>query len=299
MQLSLVGLSHHTAPVEVRERLHFPEKDIPPALHAVRERPGVGEALFFSTCNRVEVLARLEDGLEALPLLADFQATTRRVAPESFRSYLYHHSQRDAVRHVFRVAASLDSMILGEPQVLGQLKAAYATARAVGTVGSVLDEVLTHAFAVAKKVRSETGIAASAVSVSYAAVELARKIFGSLEGRNVFVIGAGKMSELAARHLLHSGAQAIFRYHPHGRAGEGARQAVARPRHPVRRPAEPRGPGLHHLELHRLPALHHQEGGRRPLPGRAQEPADVLHRHRRAPRHRPGAQQPGQHRSEE
>ena len=112
MQLSLIGLSHHTAPVEVRERLHFPEKDIPPALHALRERPGVGEALIFSTCNRVEVLARLEDGLEALPLLADFLATTRRVAPESFRSYLYHHSQRDAVRHVFRVAASLDSMIL-------------------------------------------------------------------------------------------------------------------------------------------------------------------------------------------
>jgi len=210
MQLSLVGLSHHTAPVEVRERLHFPEKDIPPALHALRERPGVGEAMIFSTCNRVEVLARLEDGLEALPLLADFLASTRRVAPESFQSYLYHHSQRDAVRHVFRVAASLDSMIVGEPQVLGQVKAAYATARAVGTVGSVLDEVLTHTFAVAKKVRAETGISASAVSVSYAAVELARKIFGSLEGRNVFVIGAGKMSELAARHLLHSGAQAIF-----------------------------------------------------------------------------------------
>src|SRR3972149_2022265 len=98
MQLSLIGLSHHTAPVEVRERLHFPEKDTPPALHALRERPGVGEALIFSTCNRVEVLARLEDGLEALPLLADFLATTRRVAPESFQSYLYPHSPREAVR---------------------------------------------------------------------------------------------------------------------------------------------------------------------------------------------------------
>ena len=210
MQLSLVGMSQHTAPVEVRERLYFPEQDIPAALHSLCERSGVGEAVIFSTCNRVEVLARLEDGIEALPLLADFLAETRRVARSSFDSCLYHHSQRDAVRHVFRVAASLDSMIVGEPQELGQVKAAYATARAVGTVGSILDEVLTRAFAVAKKVRTETGIAAAAVSVSYAAVELARKIFGSLEGKNVFVIGAGKMSELAARHLLRSGAQAIF-----------------------------------------------------------------------------------------
>ena len=210
MQLSLVGLNHHTAPIEIRERLHFPEKDIPPALHALRERAGVGEALIFSTCNRVEVLARLEDGVEAQPLLTDFLADARRVSRQAFESCLYHHADREAVRHVFRVASSLDSMVVGEPQVLGQVKAAYATARAVGTVGSVLDEILTHAFAVAKKVRAETGIAASAVSVSYAAVELARKIFGSLEGRNVFVIGSGKMGELAARHLLRSGAQAIF-----------------------------------------------------------------------------------------
>ncbi len=210
MQLSLVGLNHRTAPIEVRERLHFAEKDLPAALHALRERPGVNEALIFSTCNRVEVLARLEDGIEALPLVSDFLAATRRVARGSFEPLLYHHSQREAIRHVFRVASSLDSMVVGEPQVLGQVKAAYATARAVGSLGGILDEVLTRSFAVAKKVRAETGIATTAVSVSYAAVELARKIFGELEGRNVFVIGAGKMSELAARHLLHSGAQTIF-----------------------------------------------------------------------------------------
>lgn len=210
MQLSLVGLNHRTAPIEVRERLHFAEKDLPAALHALRERPGVNEALIFSTCNRVEVLARLEDGIEALPLVSDFLAATRRVARGSFEPLLYHHSQREAIRHVFRVASSLDSMVVGEPQVLGQVKAAYATARAVGSLGGILDEVLTRSFAVAKKVRAETGIATTAVSVSYAAVELARKIFGDLEGRNVFVIGAGKMSELAARHLLHSGAQTIF-----------------------------------------------------------------------------------------
>lgn len=210
MQLSLVGISHHTAPVEVRERLHFPEKEIPVALRSLAERPGIAEALIFSTCNRVEVLARLEDGVEAMPVLADFLAKARRVALSTFRPHLYHRSQRDAVRHLFRVAASLDSMVIGEPQVLGQVKAAYAVARAVGTVGGILDEVLTRAFAVAKKVRRETGVGTAAVSVSYAAVELARKIFGSLEGKNVFVIGAGKMSELAARHLLRSGARAIF-----------------------------------------------------------------------------------------
>ena len=210
MQLSLIGLSHRTAPIEVRERLHFPEKEIPAALHALAERREVHEAVIFSTCNRVEVLTRLEDGVEALPLVSNFLAETRRVERSAFESLLYQHSQRAAIRHVFRVAASLDSMVVGEPQVLGQVKAAYATARAVGTVGSLLEAVLTRAFSVAKKARSETGIGTAAVSVSYAAVELARKIFGSLEDKKVFLIGAGEMSELAAEHLLRNGAQAIF-----------------------------------------------------------------------------------------
>lgn len=210
MQLSLVGLSHHTAPIEVRERLHFSEKDLPAALHALVERDAVEEAIILSTCNRVEILARLADDADARSLLGDFLSRQRRVPRDLLDKHLYHHSQREAVRHIFRVAASLDSMIVGEPQVLGQVKAAYATGRAVGTVGGILDAVLAHAFATAKKVRTETGVAASAVSVSYAAVELARKIFGSLEGKTVFLIGAGKMSELAARHLRRSGARAIF-----------------------------------------------------------------------------------------
>ena len=210
MQLSLVGLSHHTAPIEVRARLHFPEKDLPAALHALVERDSVEEAIILSTCNRVEILARLTDDADARSLLGDFLSRQRRVPRDLLDKHLYHHSQREAVRHIFRVAASLDSMIVGEPQVLGQVKAAYATGRAVGTVGGILDAVLAHAFATAKKVRTETGVAASAVSVSYAAVELARKIFGSLEGKTVFLIGAGKMSELAARHLRRSGARAIF-----------------------------------------------------------------------------------------
>lgn len=210
MEIALIGLSHDTAPIEVRERLHFPERDLPAALHALREHPEVAEAVIFSTCNRVEVLTRMEDGVEALPLVADFLAEMRRVEREAFESCLYHHRQREAMRHVFRLASSLDSMVVGEPQVLGQVKAAYATARAVGTVGSILDEVMTHAFVAAKRVRAETGVAAAAVSVSYAAVELARKIFGTLEGKNVFLIGAGEMSELAAQHLMEAGAQAIF-----------------------------------------------------------------------------------------
>ena len=210
MEIALVGLSHYTAPVEVRERLHFPEKDLPAALHALGERSEVAEAVIFSTCNRVEVLTRLEDGVEALPLVVDFLAAMRRVERGAFESCLYHHHQREAMRHVFRLASSLDSMVVGEPQVLGQVKAAYATARAVGTVGGVLDEIMTHAFVAAKRVRAETGVAAAAVSVSYAAVELARKIFGTLEGKNVFLIGAGEMSELAAQHLMEAGAQAIF-----------------------------------------------------------------------------------------
>jgi glutamyl-tRNA reductase len=224
MELSLVGLSHHTAPIEVRERVHFRKARWPRQWRAAA-REGVAEAALLSTCNRTEALLRLEDGVQPLPLVAAFVSETRRL-PRRVRSYLYHHSQRDAVRHVFRsLASSLDAMIIGEPQVLGQVKAAYATARAHGCIGGVLDEVLTHSFAVAKKVRTETSIGASAVSVSYAAVELARKIFGSLEGRTVFLIGAGKMSELAAKHLRRSGAQAILvTNRTYGRAQELAEQ---------------------------------------------------------------------------
>ncbi len=225
MELSVVGLSHHTAPVEVRERLLFPEGELVHALEALRRRDGVAEAVLFSTCNRTEAVLRLEGEAEAVPLVAEFLADARRVPQGEFDRFLYHHTQRDAIRHIFRVASSLDSMVVGEPQVLGQVKAAYASARAAGTLGGVLDEVLTHSFSVAKKVRTETGIAASAVSVGHAAVELARKIFGSLEGRTVFLIGAGKMSELAAKHLRRSGAQAILvTNRTYGRAQELAGQ---------------------------------------------------------------------------
>ncbi len=130
--------------------------------------------------------------------------------PEPFRQHLYEYHEREAVRHVFRVASSLDSMVVGEPQILGQVKEAYATARAVGGVNSQLDALLTRAFAVAKRVRNETAVATSAVSVASVAVDLAKKIFGNLQGKNVYLVGAGKMSELAARHLLAHGAEKIY-----------------------------------------------------------------------------------------
>ena len=211
MNFCLVGLSHKTAPVEVRERLAISDEELPGALRTVAALPGICEVFILSTCNRVEIFARAEsDGGEVGPILTQFLASTHHRDLSEIEPYLYQYRQQDAIRHVFRVAASLDSMVLGEPQILGQVKAAYAVAHATGTLGGALEEVLSRSFAVAKRIRTETGIAASAVSISYAAVELAKKIFGSLEGKNVLLIGAGKMSELAAKHLLHSGASSIF-----------------------------------------------------------------------------------------
>lgn len=211
MNFCLVGLSHKTAPVEVREKLAIAEERLAEALRAVGALPDISEAFILSTCNRVEILARAKtDDGNLAPALTEFLAAWHGRRLAEIESYLYEHRQRDAIRHLFRVASSLDSMVVGESQILGQVKTAYAVARAAGTLGGMLEEVLTRSFAVAKRIRTETGIAASAVSVSYAAVELAKKIFGSLEGKKILLVGAGKMSELAAKHLLHSGAAGIF-----------------------------------------------------------------------------------------
>ena len=169
--------------------------------------PGVGEGLILSTCNRVEILARTVNGSTDL---RQFLANYFSVEAGSYQTHLYEYRQNDAVRHVFRVASSLDSMVVGEPQILGQVKEAYATARAAGAIQSHLDLLLTRAFAVAKRVRTETGVGSSSVSVASVAVELAGKIFGSLQGKQVCLVGAGKMSELAARHLLAKGAGPVF-----------------------------------------------------------------------------------------
>jgi glutamyl-tRNA reductase len=207
MNFQLIGVNHKTAPVEVRELLAIPERKLPEALQRLMQVPGVGECLILSTCNRVEILARTANGSTDL---RQFLAQYFTVEAASYQPHLYEYRQDEAVRHVFRVASSLDSMVVGEPQILGQVKEAYATARAAGAVQSYLDLLLTRAFAVAKRVRTETGVGSSSVSVASVAVELAGKIFGSLEGKQVCLVGAGKMSELAARHLLAQGAGPIF-----------------------------------------------------------------------------------------
>ncbi|HEY1465202.1 MAG TPA: glutamyl-tRNA reductase [Terriglobales bacterium] len=207
MNFQLIGVNHVSAPIEIRERLVVPESEIPRALKKLVQHPGVEEAMILSTCNRVEILTRTTNGA------VNLRAFLQEYFPVNLSDYdkhLYELREQDAVRHIFRVASSLDSMIVGEPQILGQVKEAYASARALGAVHSQLDQLLTRSFAVAKRVRTETAIGASAVSVASVAVELAKKIFGSLSGKNVYLVGAGKMSELAARHLLANGAVAIF-----------------------------------------------------------------------------------------
>ncbi len=207
MNFRLIGVNHNSAPVEVRERLAIPESKLPDALQRFVAHPGVAEGVILSTCNRVELLARTQNGAADL---RSFLHSYFHLDPAELEPHLYDYSENDAVRHLFRVTSSLDSMVIGEAQILGQVKEAYATARAVGAVHSQLDLLLTRAFAVAKRVRTETAVGSSAVSVASVAVELAKKIFGSLQGKHVYLVGAGKMSELAARHLQAHGAASIF-----------------------------------------------------------------------------------------
>jgi glutamyl-tRNA reductase len=203
-------VNHRTAPVEVRERLAFREETLPGALADLRSREGVDEALILSTCNRVEIAVTADENCDARPIVDAFLAEQKGAVPASIEEHLYRCEGREAIHHLFRVASSLDSMVIGEPQILGQLKAAYGVAKSSGAVHGPLEGLLARAFGVAKRVRSETGIGQMAVSVSYAAVELARKIFGSLARHSILIVGAGKMSELAARHLRRSGASDVF-----------------------------------------------------------------------------------------
>jgi glutamyl-tRNA reductase len=207
MTFHLIGVNHNTAPVEVRERLALPESRLPEACKSLCQQDGIDEGMILSTCNRVELLVRRQNGPENL---RRFACQYFHLDPAEYDRYFYDYRDEDAVRHLFRVTSSLDSMVVGEPQILGQVKEAYAVARAVGAVNSQLDSLLTRAFAVAKRVRTETAVGSSAVSVASVAVELAKKIFGSLNGKHVYLVGAGKMSELAARHLIAHGAASIF-----------------------------------------------------------------------------------------
>ncbi|HEX4284120.1 MAG TPA: glutamyl-tRNA reductase [Terracidiphilus sp.] len=207
MTLALFGINHKTAPIELRERIAISREELSDSTRALAAVPGVSECMIVSTCNRVEMLAVLDSPETDL---LGFLHQQFGLEPALLAPHIYRHYDQDAVRHLFRVAASLDSMVVGEPQILGQVKEAYAVARTAGTVGSELDHLLQTAFAAAKRVRTETEIGANSVSIASVAVELARKIFGSLQGRTVFLVGAGKMSELAARHLVQQGAGAIL-----------------------------------------------------------------------------------------
>jgi glutamyl-tRNA reductase len=212
MSIVLVGLNHKTAPVEVREKLAFTDEACAESLHALVDGERISEGLIVSTCNRVEVLASTGslEGFAAASHVSDFLSTIRSIPQEFFYQHLYTHVDEAAVRHIFRVASSLDSMVVGEPQVLGQVRRSYSLAVTAGTAGRVLHKLVHHALHVAKRVRHETGIASSAVSISYTAVELGKKIFGTLKGATVMLVGAGEMAELAAEHLASAGASRIL-----------------------------------------------------------------------------------------
>ncbi len=205
----LLGLNHKTASVDVRECIAFTAEETDQALGMLRGHPDIGESILFSTCNRIELLMVAENSATAVDAAKQFLSTFKRVPLDRFESALYQYAGDAAVQHTFQVAASLDSMVVGEPQILGQMKEAYRRATVEKTSGVILNKLLHRTFFVAKKVRTETGIGGHAVSISYAAIELGKKIFGDLEGKRVMLIGAGEMAELAVDHLIRNRAGAI------------------------------------------------------------------------------------------
>jgi glutamyl-tRNA reductase len=207
MTIRVMGVNHRTAPIELRERLAIPPELLGKASLALLGTSGVSEGMIVSTCNRVEVVTSYD---QAAPDVMDFLRRYFALDADLLRPHLYEYEGTDAVRHLFRVASSLDSMVLGEPQILGQVKEAYTAARAAGAVQSSLERLLQTTFTVAKRVRTETQIGSASVSIASVAVDLAKKIFGSLEGKTVLLVGAGKMSELAARHLIQQGARSML-----------------------------------------------------------------------------------------
>lgn len=208
MPIVALGLNHQTAPLALREQVAFAPEHTLAALHALSADAGIHEAAILSTCNRTEVYCRVADGHENTPcewLHRHFQLSVNRLD-----GFLYRHDDAEAVRHVFRVATGLDSMVLGEPQILGQLKSAYQCARTAGSLATMLDRMFQNAFAVAKRARTETRIGANPVSVAFAAVRLAERIFGDLHQATVLLIGAGDTIELSARHLQEAGVKRLL-----------------------------------------------------------------------------------------
>lgn len=210
MNIIVVGLNHKTAPVEIREKLSFQPQMLEDAHRGLLQTKGVTAGMILSTCNRVEVYSCVDDIERGIMEVKGFLSSFHNLPLERFEEHLFVCPEEEALRHLFRVASSLDSMVVGEPQILGQLKDAYQDACKYNTAGVILNKLLHKAFSTAKRVRTETKIANSAVSISYAAVELAKKIFGSLEGKAVMLVGAGEMCELAAKHFINSGIKEIY-----------------------------------------------------------------------------------------
>ena len=203
MTLLAVGINYNTAPVSVRERLAFPTEMLDISLKNLYKYRDITEAAILSTCNRTEFYFRT--GQSDPSTLVDWLAETKQIDPQEFSPYLYSHSDSETIRHMFRVACGLDSMILGEPQILGQMKTAYQAAYQAGTLGKTLSKLFHHTFSAAKKVRTDTAIGSSPVSVAFAAVQLAQQIFDKLSEQTALLIGAGETIELAARHLHQQG----------------------------------------------------------------------------------------------
>ncbi len=210
MNIIVVGLSHHSAPIDLREKLAFAANSIEEPLRELVSLPDIAEGLIVSTCNRVEVYAVTRDIAAGIAQIKRFLADFHDLSFDAVEPHLYGYHGEHAIRHVFRVASSLDSLVVGEAQIIGQIKAAYGYAAEYKSSGLILNRFLHKAFSVAKRIRTETGIASSAVSVAFAAVELAKKIFGNLSDKTVLLIGAGEMGELAAKHFVSGGVRDVL-----------------------------------------------------------------------------------------
>jgi glutamyl-tRNA reductase len=210
MNIVVVGLSHKTASVDIREKVAFLPTRMEQPLHELTALPDITEGVIVSTCNRVEIYVTTHDVAGGMSRIKRFLADYHNVSLEMLEPHLYSYHGEAAIRHVFRVASSLDSMVVGEPQILGQIKTSYGYAAEFKSSGIILNRFLHKAFSVAKRVRTETKIASSAVSVSFAAVELAKKIFGDLSDKTVMLVGAGEMCELAAKHFLNTGVRGVM-----------------------------------------------------------------------------------------
>ena len=210
MNLVIVGLNHKSAPLSIREKLSFPPETIGDYLKKLVNSYTLNEAVILSTCNRVEVCAVSEDISRGTWELKRFLSDSHDIPLEDLDEHLYVHQGEDAVVHLFRVAAGLDSMVMGEPQILGQVKDAFGNAVHFNTAGVIINKLYHKTFSVAKRIRTETNIGANAVSISFAAVKLAKKIFGELTGKSAMLIGAGEMAELSAKHLQSGGVNNIL-----------------------------------------------------------------------------------------